>query len=160
MKTLVVTPSGNYSIPTTVVTTREISSPNPLSSVRATMVSAATTSHSGTNPSLAVAKTPFTPSETGPPFSYKMPSLGTSPVLSYSTLQTLGMGKGSSSTPMEGHIGGTPIPFNDFPYRGGHIPPSSLSLSGSHQQSTEQPTHNSLFGEGSQGPPSHSMPVG
>jgi hypothetical protein len=160
METNVVTPSGNSSIPTTVVTTGELSSPNPPSSVRATMVSTATTSHSGPNPSLAAATTPFTPSATGPPFSYGMPSSGTSPVLSYSTLQTLGLGAGSSSAPLQGHMGGTPVPFNAFPYGGGHIPPSSPSLGGSHQQSVGQPTHNSLFGAGSQGPPSHSMPVG
>jgi hypothetical protein len=124
------------------------------------MVSTATTSHSGPNPSLAAATTPFTPSATGPPFSYGMPSSGTSPVLSYSTLQTLGLGAGSSSAPLQGHMGGTPVPFNAFPYGGGHIPPSSPSLGGSHQQSVGQPTHNSLFGAGSQGPPSHSMPVG
>jgi hypothetical protein len=57
-------------------------------------------------------------------------------------------------------MGGTHVPFNAFPYGGGHIPPSSPSLGGSHQQSVGQPTHNSLFGVGSQGPPSHSMPVG
>jgi hypothetical protein len=159
METNVVTSLRNSSIPTTVVTTGE-SSPNLPSSVQATMVSTTTTSHSGPNPSLVVATTPFTPSATGPPFSYGMPSSGTSPVLSYSTLQTLGLGAGSSSAPLQGHLGGTPIPFNDFPYTGGHIPPSSPSLGGSHQQSAGQPTHNSLFGARSQGPPSHSMPVG
>jgi hypothetical protein len=160
METNDVTPSGNSSIPTTVVTTGELLSPNPPSSVQATMVSTTTTSHSGLNPSLAVATTPFTPSATGPPFSYRMPSSGTSPTLSYSTLQTLSLGAGSYNTPLQGHIGGTPTPFNAFPYGGGHIPPSSPSLSGSHLQSVRQPTHNSLFGAGSQGPPSHSMPVG
>jgi hypothetical protein len=89
-----------------------------------------------------------------------MPSSGTSPVLSYSTLQTLGLGVGSSSTPLQGHMGGTPTPFNAFPYGGGHIPPSSPSLGGSHQQSTGKPTYHSLFGAGSQGPPLHNMLVG
>jgi hypothetical protein len=159
METNVVTPSGNSSIPTTVATTRE-SSHNLPSSVRATMVSAATMSHSGPNPSMAAAITPFTPSATGPLFSYGMPSLGTSPVLTYSTLQTLGLGAGSSSAPLQGHLGGTPVPFNTFPYAGGHIPPSSPSLGGPHQQSTRQSKHNSLFGAGSQGTLSHSMPVG
>jgi hypothetical protein len=124
------------------------------------MVSTATTFHSGLNPPLAAATTPFTPSATGPLFSYEMPSSGTSPVLSYSTLQTLGLGAGRSSTPLQGHMGGTPVPFNSFPYGGGHIPPSSPSLGGLHQQSAKQPTHNSLYGVGSQGPPLHSMPVG
>jgi hypothetical protein len=85
METNVVTPSGNYSIPTTVATIGE-SSPNLPSSVRATMVSATTTSHSGQNLSMAAATTPFTPSATGPPFSYGMPSSGTSLVLTYPTL--------------------------------------------------------------------------
>ena len=87
------------------------------------MVLTATTSHSGLIPSFVVATTPFTPSATGPPFSYEMPSSGTSHVLSYYTLQTLGLGVGSSSAPLQGHMGGTPIPFNAFPYGGGHIPP-------------------------------------
>jgi hypothetical protein len=89
-----------------------------------------------------------------------MPSSSTSHVLSYSTLQTSGLGAGSSSAPLQGHIGGTPSPFNAFPYGGGHIPPLSPSLGGSHQQSVGQPTHHSLFGAGSQGPPSHNMSVG
>jgi hypothetical protein len=124
------------------------------------MVLTATTSYNGLNPSLAAATTPFTPSATDPLFSYGMSSSGTSPILSYSTLHTLGLGPGSSITPLQGHMGGTPTPFNSFPYGGGHIPPSSPSLGGLHQQSARQPTHNSLFGAGSQGPPSNSMLVG
>jgi hypothetical protein len=100
METNVVTPSGNSSIPTTVVTSGEFPPPNPPSPVQATMVLTASTSHSGLIPSLVAATTPFTPSATGPPFSYRMPSLGTSPVLSYSTLQTLGLGAGSCNTPL------------------------------------------------------------
>jgi hypothetical protein len=124
------------------------------------VVSTASTSHSGPIPSLVAATTPFTPSATDPPFSCKMPSSGTSPVLSYSTLKTLGLGVGSSSAPLQGHMGGTPTPFNAFPYGGGHIPPSSPSLGSSHQPSTGKPTHNSLFGEWSQATPSHGMLVG
>ena len=89
------------------------------------MGSTTTNSHSGLIPSLAAATTPFTPGATGPLFSNGMPSSVTSPVLSYSTLQTLGLGVGSSSAPLQGHIGGTLIPFNAFPYGGGHIPPLS-----------------------------------
>jgi hypothetical protein len=132
METNVVTSSGNSLIPTTVATTRE-SSPNLPSSVRATMVSATTTSHSGPNPSMVAATNPFTPSATGPPFSYGMPSSGTSPTLTYSTLQTLGLGARSSNAPLQGQFGGTHVPFNAFPYAGGHIPPSSPSLGGLHQ---------------------------
>jgi hypothetical protein len=57
-------------------------------------------------------------------------------------------------------MGGTFTPFNTFPYGGGHIPPSSPSLSGTHQPSARLPTHHSLFGARSQGPTSHSMLVG
>jgi hypothetical protein len=126
---------GNSSIPITVVTTGEASPNLPLSAVRATMVSAATTSHSGSMPSIVAATPLYTPSVTGAPFSYGMPSSGTSPILTSSTLQTLGLGVGSSNAPLQGQLGGIPVPFNAFPYAGGHIPPSSPSLSGSHQQS-------------------------
>jgi hypothetical protein len=160
METNVVTPSRNSLIPTTIITIGDFSPPIPPSMVRATMVSTASTSHSGLIPSLAVATTPFTPSATGPPFLYGMPSSGTSPVLSYSTLKTSGLGEGSSRAPLQGHMGGTLAPFNAFPYGGGHIPPSSPSLGGSHQQSTGKPTHHSLFESGSEGPPSHNMIVG
>jgi hypothetical protein len=83
-----------------------------------------------------VVTTPFTPSVTGSPFSYGIPSSGTSPALTYSTSQTLGLGAGNSNAPLQGQLGGIPIPFNAFPYAGGHISPSSPSLGGLHQQST------------------------
>jgi hypothetical protein len=155
-----VTSSGNSSIPITVATTREASPNLPLSTVRATMVPAATTSHSGLTPSIAAATPPYTPSATGPPFSYGMPSSGTSPALTSSTLQTLGLGAGSSNAPLQGQLGGIPIPFNAFPYAGGHIPPLFPSLSGLHQQSTGQPAHTSSFGSGSQGTPAQTLSVG
>jgi hypothetical protein len=151
-----VTSSGNSSIPITVATTGEASPNLPLSMVWATMVSVATTSHSGPPPSIVEATPPYTPSVTGPPFSYSMPSSGKSPTLTSSTLQTLGLGAGSSNAPLQGQLGGIPVPFNDFPYARGHIPPSSPSLSGLHQQSTRQPAHTSSFGAGSQG----TLPVG
>jgi hypothetical protein len=128
METNVATSSGNSSIPTTAITTGGVPPPNPPSSVRATMVSTASTLSSGLIPSLAVTTAPFTQSATGPPFSYGMPSSGTSPILSYSTLQTLGLLVGISNTPLQGPMGGTSAPFNAFPYGGGHIPPSSPSL--------------------------------
>jgi hypothetical protein len=78
----------------------------------------------------------------------------------YIAPSTSGLGAGSSNAPLQGHMGGTSAPFNAFPYGGGHIPPSSPSLSGTHQPSVGPPAHHSLFGAGSQGPPSHNMPVG
>jgi hypothetical protein len=122
--------SGNSSIPITVVTTGEASPNLPLSAVRATTVSAATTSQSGPMPSIAAATPPYTPSAIGAPFSYGMPSSGTSPALTSSISQTLGLGGGSSNASLQGQIGGIPVPFNAFPYAGGHIPPSSPSLGG------------------------------
>jgi hypothetical protein len=135
MEPNVVTSSGNSSIPTTVATTGEASPNFPLLAVRTTMAPAATSSQSGPTPSIMAATNPFTSSATGAPFSYGMPSSGTSPALTSSTLQTLGLGAGSSNAPLQGQLGGIPIPFNAFPYAGGHISPSSPSLGGPHQQS-------------------------
>jgi hypothetical protein len=154
-----ITSSGNSSIPIIVATTGEASPNLPLSTVRATMVSAATTSHSGPTPSIVAATPPYTPSATGPPFSYGMPSSGTSPALTTSTLQTLGLGAGSSNASLQGQLGGIPVPFNAFPYAGGHIPPSSPSLGGLPQQSAGPPAHTSPFGAGSQGTPAQTLSV-
>jgi hypothetical protein len=155
-----ITSSGNSSIPITIVTTGEASPNLPLSVVQATTVSVATTSHSGPTPSMAETTPLYTLSATGAPFSYGMPSSGTSAVLTSSTLQTLGLGEGSSNTPLQGQLEDIPVPFNAFPYAGGHIPPSSPSLGGSHQQSAGQPTHTSPFGAGSQGTPAQTQSVG
>jgi hypothetical protein len=90
-----ITSFGNSSIPITVTTTGESSLNLPLSAVRATMVSAATTSHCGLTPSIVAATPPYTPSATGAPFSYGMPSSGTSPTLTSSTLQIWVWGQGA-----------------------------------------------------------------
>jgi hypothetical protein len=155
-----ITSSGTSSIPSIVTTTREASPNLPLSAVRSTMVSTATTSQSGPTPSIAIATPLYTPSATAAPFSHAMPSSGTSPALTSSTFQTLGLGAGSSNAPLKGQLGGIPVSFNAFPYIGGHIPPSSPSLGGSHQQSAEQPAHTSPFGAGSQGTPAQTQLVG
>jgi hypothetical protein len=89
-----------------------------------------------------------------------MPSSGTSPALTHSTLQTLGLGAGSSNAPLQGQLGGIPFPFNAFPYAGVHISPSSPSLGGLHQQSVGQPAHTSSFGARSQGTPAQNMSIG
>jgi hypothetical protein len=151
--------TGTSSIPITVVTTGE-ASPNLPSVVRSTMAPATTTSQSGPTPSIAAATNPFTSSATGAPFSYGMPSSGTSPVLTTSSLQTLGLGAGSSNAPLPGQLGSIPVPFNVFPHAGGHIPPSSPSLGGPHQQTAGQPSHTSSLGAASQGQPAQTLPVG
>jgi hypothetical protein len=97
---------------------------------------------------------------TGPQFSYEMPSFGMSTILSYSTLQNLGLGVGSSNSPLQGSMGGTLVPYNDFPYGGGHIPPSFPSLGGACQHSVEPNVNYSSFGVGSKELPSYSIPVG
>jgi hypothetical protein len=160
METNVATSSGNTHISSTTVTTGGVPPPNQPSSVWTTMVSTASTSGNGLIPSMAAITAPFTQSATGPPFSYGMPGFGTSTVLSYSTLQTLGLGAGSSNAPLQGSMGGTSAPYNAFPYGGGHIPPSSPSLGGAHQHSVGPNVNYSSFGAGSQGLPSYSMPVG
>jgi hypothetical protein len=151
--------TGTSSIPITVVTTGE-TSPNLPSVVRSTMAPAATTSQSGPIPSIVAATNPFTSSATGAPFSYGMPSSGTSPALTTSTLQTLGLGAGSSNAPLPGQLGSIPVPFNAFPHAGGHIPPSSPSLGGPHQQTAGQPAHTSSLGAASQGQPAQTLSVG
>jgi hypothetical protein len=109
--------SVNSSIPITVVTIGEASPNFPLSVVRATTVSATTTSHSGPTPSLVATTPPYTPSATGAPFSYGMPSSGTSPALTSSISQTLGLGAGSSNTSLQGQLGGHSCPFQFFSLR-------------------------------------------
>jgi hypothetical protein len=151
--------TGTSSIPITVVTSGE-ASPNLPSVVRSTMALATTTSQSGPTPSIAAATNPFTSSATGAPFSYGMPSSGTVLALTSSISQTLGLGAGSSNASLQGQPGGTHAPFNAFPYAGGHLPPSSPSLGGPHQQTAGQPAHTSLPGAGSQGQPAQTLPVG
>jgi hypothetical protein len=154
-----VTASGISSIPTTVSTIGE-AYPNLPPSARATTVSAATTSHSRPTPSIVATTNHFTPSATGSSFSYGIPSSGTSPALTHSTLQTLSLGVGSSNAPLQGQLGGIPVLFNALPYVVGDISPLSPSLGGLHQQSIRQPAHTSSFGAGSQGTPVQTQLVG
>jgi hypothetical protein len=81
-------------------------------------------------------------------------------VLTYSTLQTMGLGAGSSNAPLQGSIGGTSTSYNVIPYGGGHIPPLSPSLSGAFQPPIGVSANYNLFGAGSLGPSSYTMSVG
>jgi hypothetical protein len=63
------------------------------------MVSTASTSGNDSILSMVVITNLFNQSVIGPPFSYGMPGFGMSIVLSSSTLQTLGLGAGSSNAP-------------------------------------------------------------
>jgi hypothetical protein len=89
-----------------------------------------------------------------------MPDFDSNSVLTYSTLQTMGLGAGSSNSPMQGSTGGTSVPFNAIPYGGGHIPPSSPSLGGAFQQPIGPNANYNLFGAGSLGPLSYTTSVG
>jgi hypothetical protein len=158
MEANVATSSGNTVISLMNVTTGGVPPPNQPSSVQATMPLTASTSGSGLIPSMVVITTPFPQNTIGSPFSYGMPSFSMSTVLSSSTLQTLGLSAGSSNASLKGSIGGTYAPFIIFPYGGGHIPPSSPSLTGVPQHSA-RPNIN-LFGAGSQALPPYNMSNG
>jgi hypothetical protein len=160
METNAATFLGNPHTPSTTVTIGCFLPPNQLSPVQTTMVLTTSTSVNGLIPSMVTITAPFTQSETGPPFSYKIPGFDTNYVLSSSTLQTLSMEAGSSNAPLEGSMGSTLAPYNAFPYEGGHIPPSSPSFSSSHQHSVGSNVNYSSLGAGSQGLPSYRILVG
>jgi hypothetical protein len=150
--------SGNTDISFTTVTTRGVPPSNQPLLVRATMVSTNYTLGSILILSMVTITAPFTQNTTSSPFSYRMPGFSMSIVLSSSTLQTLGLGLGSSNAPLQVSIGGTYDPFITFSYNRGHIPPSSPSLSGVPQHSVG-PNIN-LFGAGSQALPNYNMSIG
>jgi hypothetical protein len=79
--------------------------------VQTTVVSTPSTSGSGLIPSSAMTTAPFTQSATGPPFSYGMPDFDSNSVLTYSTLQTMGLGAGSSNLPCKGLLGAPQSPL-------------------------------------------------
>jgi hypothetical protein len=72
----------------------------------------------------------------------------------------MGLGEGSSKTPLQGSMGGTSSPYNAIPYGGGNIPPSSPSLDGAPQQLVGSNMNYSLFKVGIQGPSSYTTSVG
>jgi hypothetical protein len=148
METNVATSLGNTHISSTILTTGGIPPPNQPSSVLATMVSIASTSRNNLISTMATITALFTQSVIGPPFSYEMLGFDTRTVLSHSTLQILGLREGSSNAPLQGSMGGNVSPYNAFPYGGGHIPPSSPSLDGTHQHSVGMNINYSSFGEG------------
>jgi hypothetical protein len=149
METNATTSSGYPHIPSTTITTGGFPPPNKPLLVCTTMVSIASTSGNGLIPSIVVITSPFTHSATGPPFSYGILGFNTNFFLSYSTLQTLGLGAGSLNAPLQGSMGGTSAPYNSIPYKGVHMTPSSPSLGGAHQNSVGQNVNYSSFGSGS-----------
>jgi hypothetical protein len=72
----------------------------------------------------------------------------------------MGLWVGISNVLLQGSMGGTSSPYNDFPYSGGHIPSSSPLLGGAPQQLVWLNMDYSLFGAGSQGTSSKTMSMG
>jgi hypothetical protein len=130
MEENVVTSSGSPRTPVTTTTTGGILPPLPPSSVKTTIVLTPSTSGSDPIPLTTSTIVSFTHNETCDPFSYGMPNFDTNTILSYSTLQAMGLGAGSSKTPLKGSTASTTLPFNSIPYGWGHIPPPSPSLGG------------------------------
>jgi hypothetical protein len=124
------------------------------------MVLTPSTSSSGLILLPASTTTSFTQSAMGPTFSYGMPDFDSNLVLTYSTLQTMGLGVGSSNSPMQGSTRVASVPFNAIPYGGGHIPTPSPSLGGAFQPPIEPNVNYILYGGGSLGPLSYTMSVG
>jgi hypothetical protein len=124
MEANVATSSGSPHTPSTTATTGGIPPPNPPSSVWTTMVSTTSTSGSGLIPSLVDDHCSIHTECDGPSiFIWDAPDFDTNSVLTYSTLQTMGLGAGSSNAPLQGSMGGTSASYNAIPYGGGHIPP-------------------------------------
>jgi hypothetical protein len=134
--------------------------PPPPPPIRTTINQTPTTSGSGTVPTMTMTIVPSIQNMSGTPFSYKMSGFDSSSTLTYSTLQTVGLGEGSSSAPLQGSFMGTTAPFNAIPYGGGHIPPPSPSLGGAFQQPFKINTSSILFSGGSHGPHSYMTLVG
>jgi hypothetical protein len=126
---------------------RGIPPPNPPSSVQTTVVLTPSTSGSGIIP-YSVATTLCSQSATSPPFSYGILNFDTNSVLTYSTLQIMGLIVGSSKYLFARDHGGTLASYNIIPYGGGHIPPPSPSLNGAFQQLIKPNTNYNLFGVG------------
>jgi hypothetical protein len=119
-----------------------------------------TTFGNGTFPTMTTTIVPTIHNASGAPFTYGMSGSNTSSNLTYSTLQIVGLGEGSSNAPLQGSFMGTTTPFNAIPYGGGHIPPPSPSLGGSFQQPSRIKTNSILFSGGIHGPQSYMILVG
>jgi hypothetical protein len=124
---------GVLILPSRLVAGGGVVPPPPPPPIRTMTVQTPTTLGSGTVPSMTMTIVPSIQNVSGAPFSYGMLGFDSSLTLTYSTLQTIGLGEGSSSAPLQGSFVGTTAPFNAIPYGGGHIPPPSPSLGGAFQ---------------------------
>jgi hypothetical protein len=101
---------SSYSVMTT--TGGGIVPPPPPPPVRTTTVPTPMTSGSGSIPLMVLTTVSFTQNVTGAPFSYGMPDFDSNSVLTYSTLQTMGLGAGSSNAPLQGSVAWALLPLS------------------------------------------------
>jgi hypothetical protein len=160
MEANVATSSESPHTPLMAVTKGGIPPPNPPSSVRTTVVLTSSTLGSGLISSSAMTTSLFTQSVAEPPFSYGILGFDTNFILTYSTLQTMGLGEGSSNSPLQGSIGCTSSSYNTIHYGGSHIPPLSPSLSNAFHPPIRLNMNYNLFGAGILGPSSYTILVG
>ena len=160
MEANVATSFGSPHTHVSATTTGGIFPPNPPSPFCNLVVLIPSTSGNGLIASLATNNAPFMQSVMGPPFSYGMPEFDSNSILTYSTLQNMGLGEGNSKYLVQGSTRGISVPFNVIPYGGVHIPPPPPSLSGAFQQPIGLNANYSLFGVGILGPYSYTTPVG
>jgi hypothetical protein len=147
---------------TTIMTTAGggVVPPPPPSPIKTMAVLMPTTSGSGLIPLKTSTTVPFIQNVSGATFSYGIPGFDSNLVITYSTLKTMGMGKGSSNAPLQGSIVGTTASFNSIPYGGDHIPPLSPFLGGAFQQPIGPNANYSLFSGGRKGHSSYTTLVG
>jgi hypothetical protein len=132
--------------------------PPPHSPIRTSVVPTPKTSGNSLIPLTTLTTIPFNHNVMGAPFSYGNHEFDTNLVLTYSTLQTMGLGVGTSNASLQGSTMGTIVPFNAIPYSGGHIPPPSPLLDGTFQPIVPN-TNYSLIRGGNVGPSSYTTPV-
>jgi hypothetical protein len=128
--------------------------PPPPSPTRNTSSQTPTTSGSGIVSSMTstTVHTSIVQNMFGTPFPYGMLGFDSSTNLTYSTLQTIGLGEGISNAPFQGFLRVTSSSYNVVPYGSGHIPPLSPSLEGDFQQPFGPSASSSLFRGWIQGP--------
>jgi len=122
--------SGSPYNPIIVVAGGGVVCPPPHLCIKTSAVQKPTTLGSVSIPSMTLTTVPSIQNTFRAPFSYVMPVFYYNSVLTYSTLQTIGLESRRSNAPLQGSIAGTIAPFNTILYGGGHIPPLSPFLRG------------------------------
>jgi hypothetical protein len=103
------TSSGSPRTPISAAMGGGVMPPPPPPLIRTTVVQTPTTSSRGTIPSTTLTTVPSIQNVFGAPFSYGMSGFNSCSVLTYSTLQIIGLGAGSSNAPLQGSVAGTTV---------------------------------------------------